>query len=115
MLQLGVLCLQIAAVEQPFVAITMALSGALKVRGHQEPLPDRLISNLFVRLPLIYAIVYLFHLEITYTWWATALQYAVSALLLLARYRRVKWHEMKALPASPGGCVVESRRLDAEA
>jgi putative MATE family efflux protein len=115
-LQLGVLCLQIAAVEQPFVAITMALSGALKGTGDtKSPFQIGLISNLFVRLPLIYAIVYLFHLEITYTWWATALQYAVSALLLLARYRRVKWHEMKALPASPGGCVVESRRLDAEA
>ena len=115
-LRLGALCLQIAAVEQPFVAITMALSGALKGIGDtKSPFQIGLISNLFVRLPLIYAIVYLFHLEITYIWWATAVQYAVSALLLFVRYRRVKWHEMKALPASPGGCVVESRRLDAEA
>ncbi len=98
-LRLGVLCLQIAAVEQPFVAMTMAFSGALKGTGDTKgPFQIGLITNLFIRLPLIYAIVYVFDLDITYIWWATALQYAVSSLLLFMRYRRKDWQRLGYSP-----------------
>lgn len=100
-LRLGVLCLQIAAVEQPFVAMTMAFSGALKGTGDTKgPFQIGLITNLFIRLPLVYAIVYLFHLDITYIWWVTALQYAVSSLLLYLRYRRKDWQRLGYSPST---------------
>ncbi|MEW5785769.1 MAG: MATE family efflux transporter [Bacillota bacterium] len=103
-LRLGVLCLQIAAVEQPFVAMSMAFSGALRGTGDTRgPFQIGLVSNLLVRLPLIYAIVYLFRLEVTYIWWATAMQYALSSLLLYLRYRRAKWHEMSTAPPAATG------------
>lgn len=99
-LRWGVLCLQIAAAEQPFVAATMAFSGALKGTGDTRgPFEIGLVSNLLVRLPLVYAVVYVFELDITYVWWVTALQYAVSSLLLYLRYRRKDWQGLAYRPA----------------
>ncbi len=98
-LRLGVLCLQIAAVEQPFIALTMVFSGALKGTGDTKgPFKVGLYSNLFVRLPLIYLVVYVLELGIQYIWWATAIQYAVSALLLFIIYQRKNWQALEPLP-----------------
>lgn len=98
-LHLGMICLQIAAVEQPFIALTMIFSGALKGTGDTKgPFKIGLYSNLFVRLPLIYAVIFIFQLEVYYIWWVTALQYAVSALLLYIRYRKKDWSKLEPIP-----------------
>ncbi len=97
-LHLGVICLQIAAVEQPFIAITMIFSGALKGLGDtRSPFKVGLYSNLFVRLPLIYAVVFVFKLEVYYIWWVTAIQYAVSALLLFIMYKKKDWVRLESI------------------
>ncbi len=112
-LRWGVLCLQIAAAEQPFVAVTMAFSGALKGTGDtQGPFQIGLISNLLVRLPLIYAVVYVFELSISYVWWVTALQYAVSSLLLYLRYRRKDWKSL-AYRSAPAATVLLNQEAEA--
>jgi len=99
-LRWGALCLQISVAEQPFVAATMAFSGALKGTGDTRgPFEIGLVSNLLVRLPLVFAMVYVFELNITYFWWVTALQYAVSSLLLYLRYRRKDWQRLAYRPA----------------
>jgi putative MATE family efflux protein len=99
-LRLAVLCLKIAAVEQPFIALTMIFSGALRGAGDTRgPFQIELVSNLFIRLPLIYAVVFIFQLEVTYIWWATALQFGVSSALLFVRYRRKKWHALVYHPS----------------
>lgn len=98
-LRLGIICLQIAAVEQPFIAMTMIFSGALKGTGDTKgPFKVGLFSNLFVRLPLIYAVIFVFELEVYYIWWATAIQYAVSALLLYMMYRKKDWNKLEPIP-----------------
>ncbi|OPL10414.1 MAG: hypothetical protein AVO34_03490 [Firmicutes bacterium ML8_F2] len=98
-LRIGIICLQIAAVEQPFIAMTMVFSGALKGTGDSRgPFKVGLYSNLLVRLPLIYAVVYVFKMDIYYIWWVTAIQYAVSALMLFIMYRRKKWHNLEPIP-----------------
>jgi len=98
-LRLGVLCLQIAAAEQPFIALTMVFSGALKGTGDTKgPFRIGLYSNLFVRLPLIYMVVYVWQFEIYYIWWVTALQYAFSSLLLYIRYRKKDWKSLEPIP-----------------
>lgn len=100
-LRLGVLCLQIAAVEQPFIALTIIFSGALKGTGDTKgPFRVGLYTNLFVRLPLIYIVIYVLQLEIYYIWWVTALQYAISALLLFIRYRRKDWSKLESIPTA---------------
>lgn len=98
-LRLGIICLQIAAVEQPFIAMTMIFSGALKGTGDTKgPFKVGLYSNLFVRLPLIYAVIFVFELEVYYIWWATAIQFAVSALLLYMMYRKKDWNKLEPIP-----------------
>ncbi len=98
-LRLGALCLQIAAVEQPFIAMTIIFSGALKGTGDTRgPFKINLYTNLIVRLPLIYLVVYVFELGIHYIWWVTAIQYATSALFLYIRYRKKRWDLLEPLP-----------------
>lgn len=100
-LHLGALCLQIAALEQPFIALTMAFSGALRGTGDTKgPFKVGLATNLLIRLPLIYAVVHIFQLSVTFIWYVTALQYAVSSLLLFIRYRRKNWRELAYQPAA---------------
>ncbi len=99
--RLGVLCLQIAGITQPFIALSMIFSGALKGTGDTKgPFRISLYSNLFVRLPLMYIIIFILQLEVYYIWWVMALQYAVSALLLFVRYRKKKWGELEVLPTT---------------
>ncbi len=98
-LRLGILCLQIAAFEQPFIAVSMAFSGALKGLGDTRgPFKASLYTNLLLRLPLIYAAVYIWQFEIYHIWWITALQYAVSSYLLCMRYRRIDWAILEPTP-----------------
>lgn len=98
-LRLGILCLQIAAFEQPFIAISMGFSGALKGLGDTKgPFRIGLYTNLLLRLPLIYAAIYVWQLEIFHIWWITALQYAVSSLLLYMRYRKKDWSKLEPIP-----------------
>lgn len=100
-LRLGVICLQIAAVEQPFIALTMIFSGALKGTGDTKgPFRVGLYSNLFVRLPLIYMVIFIWQLPVYYIWWVTALQYAFSALLLYLMYRNKDWDLLEPIPTT---------------
>ncbi|HHX87218.1 MAG TPA: MATE family efflux transporter [Firmicutes bacterium] len=99
-LHLGIACLRIAAVEQPFIAIAYTLAGALKGAGDTKgPLLAGCVACFLVRLPLIYAIVYIFHLGVTYIWWATAIQYLVTSLIMLRLYRRAQWHRLACKPS----------------
>ncbi len=98
-LRLGILCLQIAAFEQPFIAISMGFSGALKGLGDTRgPFRIGLYTNLLLRLPLIYAAIYIWQLEVYHIWWITALQYAVSSLFLYLRYRNKDWSKLEPIP-----------------
>lgn len=98
-LRLGILCLQIAAFEQPFIAIAMGFSGALKGLGDTKgPFKIGLYTNLLIRLPLIYAAIYIWNLEIYYIWWITALQYLVSSVFLYLRYRNKDWGKLESIP-----------------
>ncbi|MCC5910959.1 MAG: MATE family efflux transporter [Clostridiaceae bacterium] len=89
---LAAICLRIGAFEQIPMGIALVMSGALKGAGDTKgPFKISLITNLVVRLPLIYLIVFVFKLHIGYVWGATVLQYTVEALLMYIRYKRDKW------------------------
>lgn len=99
-LSLGIACLRIAALEQPFIAIAYTLAGALKGAGDTRgPLMAGFIASFLVRLPLTYLVVYVFELGVTYIWWVTALQYLVTALIMIRRYRRTSWHRLAHKPS----------------
>ena len=102
-LHLGMACLRIAAVEQPFIAIAYTLGGALKGAGDTRgPFLVGAVACFLVRLPLIYAVVYIFRLSVTYIWWGTAIQYLVASLLMLRLYRRAQWHRLARKPFYAG-------------
>lgn len=99
-LSLGIACLRVAALEQPFIAVALTLAGALKGAGDTRgPLATMFIASFFIRLPLTYLVVYVFKLDVTFTWWVTVLQYLVAMLLMLRRYRRTRWEQLAHKPS----------------
>lgn len=89
-------CLMIAALEQPFIAASMTLSGALRGAGDTRgPFYVSMISNLGIRLPLIYAVVFLYEAEVTYVWGAMVAQFIVEAALMFGRYRKGVWKSIE--------------------
>ncbi|WP_074349038.1 MATE family efflux transporter [Proteiniborus sp. DW1] len=85
-------CLRVGAVEQIPIAIGMTVSGALKGAGDTKgPFKISLVTNLAVRLPLIFIIVFVLKLNVVFVWWATGIQFIVEATLMVIRYRRGRW------------------------
>ena len=84
--------LRIGAFEQVPIAIAMVYSGALKGAGDTKgPFKIALATNLIVRLPLIFAVVFLVKGKIEYVWMATVVQYVVEAMLMKLRYEKGNW------------------------
>lgn len=99
-LSMGIICLRIAAVEQPFTAIAYTLAGALKGAGDTRgPFLSWLIGSLLVRLPLVYTAVYVLELGIAYIWWITALQHFVVMVFMIRRYRKTQWSSLAHKPS----------------
>jgi putative MATE family efflux protein len=89
-------CIRIAAFEQPTIAIAMAFGGALRGAGDTRgTFKVGLIGTWIVRLPLIFLIVFVFKKPITYVWMATAVQFAVEALLMIRRFKKGGWKKIK--------------------
>ncbi len=89
---LAAICIRIAAFEQIPIAVGMSLSGVLKGAGDtKSPYRISLVTNFLVRLPLIFAIVFLIKGHIAYVWVATALQYVVESVLMIYRYKAGEW------------------------
>lgn len=85
-------CIRVGAFEQIPIAISMTVSGALKGAGDTKgPFRISIIANFFVRLPLIFLIVFVLKLNIIYVWAATVLQYIVQGLLMVYRYKKGHW------------------------
>lgn len=88
--------LRIGAFEQVPIAIAMVVSGALKGAGDTRgPFKISLITNLCIRLPLIFLAVFVFKLPLTFVWMISVTQYVVEALLMTHRYRSRKWMHIK--------------------
>lgn len=95
-LPLAAQCIRIGALEQIPIAIAMVISGALKGAGDTKgPFHISLATNLGVRLPLIFLIVFVWKLNVVYIWIATALQFILEAVLMLLRYRKEKWKTLE--------------------
>ncbi|SHE41136.1 MATE family efflux transporter [Clostridium fallax] len=86
---LGSYCLMIAAIEQPFMAVSMIVGGALKGAGDTKtPFKVSLFTNWVIRLPLMFIAVYLLHLSVTYVWIITSIQWALDGILIYYAFRK---------------------------
>ncbi len=89
-------CIRIAAFEQPTMALSMALSGALKGAGDTKgPFYVTMISTWMIRLPLIFMSVFVWKLSIEYVWIITDLQFLAEALLMAFRFKKGVWKKIK--------------------
>jgi putative MATE family efflux protein len=88
-IKLGALCLMIASVEQPFMALSMIFGGALKGAGDtRTPFIISLCSSWLIRLPLMYYFIYTLKVSVIYVWWITALQWIFDGTLLILLFKK---------------------------
>lgn len=87
-IRLGALCLMAAAIEQPFLAISMVLGGALKGSGDTKtPFLVSLITSWTIRLPLMLFFVYYLKVSVVYVWLITGVQWIFDGTLIFILYR----------------------------
>ncbi|EQB86523.1 putative MATE family efflux protein [Clostridium punense] len=86
---LGAACLMIAAFEQPTMAVSMIMGGALKGFGDtRTPFVVAFITSWFIRLPLVYYFIYLNKMSITYFWWICVIQWTIDGLFLFIMFKK---------------------------
>lgn len=82
-------CLKIGAIEQPFLAISIIATGAMKGAGNAKtPLYITIMSSWFIRLPLMFYFIYILKSSVTYVWWITTIQWGFDAFLTTILLRK---------------------------
>jgi putative MATE family efflux protein len=86
---LGATCLMIASLEQIPLAYSMIISGALRGMGDTKtPFYISVFSHWFVRLPLIYYLIYLKRYPVYYVWIVQIFHWIIDGGLLYAFYKK---------------------------
>lgn len=89
-LKMGALCLAIGALEQPTIAVSYVMAGALKGSGDtKSPFYISVFTSWGIRLPLIFYFIYILKKPVVYVWWVTAFQWAVDAFLMYISFRNI--------------------------
>lgn len=89
LITLAAICIQLAALEQPGLAIEMTIAGGLRGMGNTRfPLLVTLTGNWLIRLPLLAFLVYHTSWGLTGVWIITALDWTIRAALLRFRLNR---------------------------
>ena len=84
--------LYIAALAEPFAAITFILAGGLEGAGDTKSVMLRVAASIWLlRLPLVYLFAIVLDLGISSVWWALVISTFVQSLLIVQRYRSRKW------------------------
>lgn len=82
-IKLGTYCLMIAAIEQPFLAMSMISGGILKGSGNTKtPFKVALFTSWIIRLPLMFIAIFLLKLSVVYVWIITTIQWIIDGSLL---------------------------------
>ena len=93
---LGITPLRIIAVAQPFLAMTMVLSGALRGAGDTRgPLVVTTLGIWLVRLPLAYFLIILTSLGLPAAWLTMLVDQFVRSMFFIRRFRGGRWKTMR--------------------
>lgn len=85
----GTQCLRTAAVEQPFIGLSLIFAAAMKGSGDtKSPFYISFITSWFIRLPLMFYFIYLIKLPVVYVWWITNLQWCIDSLLMFLMFEK---------------------------
>lgn len=90
----GSLCVKIAAIEQPTIALNYVMGGALRGAGDTTwPMYVTTTGIWLIRLPLIYLFITVWKYPITIAWWITAGDFLVRSSIMWWRFASEKWHK----------------------
>jgi multidrug resistance protein, MATE family len=93
-LHLTVQYLKIAAISEPFLALSMGLVGALQGAGDtKSPTLLTAISMLLIRLPLVWFLVGPF--GVSGAWWAMTISTIVQGIFVVIVFRKGNWQRTK--------------------
>ena len=88
-ISLGATCLMIASLEQIPLAYSMIVSGALRGMGDTKtPFYISVFSHWFIRLPLIYYLIYLKRYPVYYVWIVQIFHWTIDGGLLYIFYKK---------------------------
>jgi MATE family multidrug resistance protein len=94
-MEMATKCLRVGAFEQPFIALSMIMGSSLRGAGDTRgAFIIAAVSNWMVRLPLVYVVVYVLRLDVTYVWAVTLVQFMVESGLLTYRFLRREWKDI---------------------
>lgn len=87
--------LRINAISEPFLAIAMVLSGALRGAGDTSfPLYASAFSLWVIRLPASYIFAVVAGWGLVAIWWAMSISVIIEGLLIYQRFRSGRWQKI---------------------
>lgn len=88
-IKLGTYCLMIAAIEQPFIGISMIVGAVLKGSGDTKtPFKVSLLTSWGIRMPLMIIIIFVLKLSVVYVWVITSIQWAFDGIIIYYLFRK---------------------------
>ena len=91
-LALATLAIQLAAIEQPFMALQMIYGGALRGAGDtRSPMIVSLVGVIFFRITAVYLLAVVLQGGLAGVWIGTAIDWAGRSAVMYLLYRRGKW------------------------
>jgi len=88
----GTLCVMIAVLEQPTLAICFVLGGALRGAGDTRwPMYITTMGVWLIRLPLVHLFISVWGYDITAAWYITAGDFVIRSAILWWRFESKKW------------------------
>jgi len=89
-------CVMIAALEQPTIAVTYVLAGALRGAGDTRwPMYVTALGVWVARIPLVYLFIIVLGCDITVAWLITAGDFLLRSLVLWRRFTAGTWRLAK--------------------
>ncbi len=90
------LCVMIAALEQPTIALTYVFAGALRGAGDTRwPMYVTTLGVWVARIPLIYLLIVVLRCDITVAWLITAGDFLLRSIVLWRRVADGNWQKAK--------------------
>lgn len=88
-IKLGSMCLMIASIEQPFMAMSMIFGGALKGAGDTKtPFMISFISSWVIRIPLMFLLIYKLRMPVVFVWVITVVQWIFDGTMMFILFKK---------------------------
>lgn len=95
-IRLGAIAVFIGAFEQPFLALSIIYSGALRGAGDtRSPMMASVVNAWMIRVPLVYFLVVNLGLGINGVWIGTFFDWFVRGLFLMYVFNKGRWQKIK--------------------